>query len=69
MEKWQHHLQAITSQLKNKGTIGRKGIQITANRPKTRGGYKVEKKKGLMMDKCAKCWVKTIFENGAKRWD
>jgi hypothetical protein len=34
MERRQHHLQAITSQLKNKGIIGRKGIQTTANRPK-----------------------------------
>jgi hypothetical protein len=46
MERRQHHLQAITSQLKNKGTIGRKGTQHNCKTDLNQRGLKVEKEKG-----------------------
>jgi hypothetical protein len=68
MERRQHHLQAITSQLKNKGTIGRKGIQIKLqNRPKNQRGFKGGEEKGSNEgEMCKNVGSKIVPENWAK---
>jgi hypothetical protein len=45
MERRQHHLQAITSQLKIKGTIGKRGYLNNCKSDLNQRGFKVEKER------------------------
>jgi hypothetical protein len=67
MESRQHHLQAITSQLKNKRDNREKRVsKRLQNRPKPEGVKRWRRKKGLRMEKCANVGSKQYLKQWAK---